>query len=86
ALKGISRPRGPMTPRAYIECLADKAITIGHQRMMHARAGITQVSQMDTDHSPFYADPATLADHICTHATAFAAADTPKPPLPSGSA
>lgn len=86
ALRGISRPRGPMPPRAYIECLADKAITIGHQRMMHSRAGITQVSRMETDHSPFYADPETLAAQLIAHAAAFAAAGTSKPPLPSGSA
>lgn len=86
ALKGISRPRGPMPPRAYIECLADKAITIGHQRMMHRRAGITQVSSMDTDHSPFFTDPATLARQIMAHATAFATAGTPTPPPRRGSA
>jgi pimeloyl-ACP methyl ester carboxylesterase len=86
ALKGISRPRGPMPPRAYIECLADKAITIGHQRMMHRRAGITQVSSMDTDHSPFFADPATLARQIMAHATAVATAGTPTPPPHRGSA
>jgi hypothetical protein len=44
-----------------VERLADRAITIGHQRMMHRRAGITHVTSMDTDHSPFYADPAALA-------------------------
>ena len=86
ALKGISRPRGPLPPRAYIECLADKAITIGHQRMMHRRAGITQVSSMDTDHSPFFADPATLARQVMGHATAFATAGTPTPPPRQGSA
>ena len=86
ALKGISRLRGPMPPRAYIECLADKAITIGHQRMMHRRAGITQVSSMDTDHSPFFADPATLARQIMAHATTLAAVGTPTPPPHRGSA
>lgn len=73
ALKAISRPRGPMPPRAYIECLADKAITIGHQRMMHRRAGITHVASMDTDHSPFYADPEALAGFLIDFARGFAA-------------
>jgi pimeloyl-ACP methyl ester carboxylesterase len=73
ALARSSQPKGALPPRAYIECLADRAITIGHQRMMYHRAGIAQVSTMDTDHSPFYADPATLATQLTGHATAFAA-------------
>lgn len=68
----MSVPKGPVPPRAYVECLADRAITINHQRMMYRRAGITQVSTMQTDHSPFYADPATLATQLAVHASAFA--------------
>jgi pimeloyl-ACP methyl ester carboxylesterase len=67
----MSVPMGPMPPRAYVECLADRAITISHQRMMHRRAGITQVSSMQTDHSPFYANPAVLAEQLIGHAPAL---------------
>lgn len=74
AFRRLPAPKGPMPPRAYIECRADKAITIGHQRMMYRRAGIAQVSSMDTDHSPFYADPTTLTAQLIAHAAAFAAA------------
>jgi len=67
----MSLPKGQMPPRAYVECLADRAITISHQRMMYRRAGILQVSSMQTDHSPFYANPAVLAEQLVGHASAL---------------
>lgn len=53
-------------PRAYIECLQDKAITIGLQRQMHAALPCEPVLTLDTSHSPFISAPAALAAHLNT--------------------
>jgi pimeloyl-ACP methyl ester carboxylesterase len=47
-------------PRVYIECLQDRAISIGAQRKFHA-ATPCEVFTLDTDHSPFFSTPDELA-------------------------
>jgi pimeloyl-ACP methyl ester carboxylesterase len=58
--------RGPpeRLPRAYIACTRDRAISLGRQREMAARASIHRVITMDTDHSPFLSAPRELASHL----------------------
>jgi pimeloyl-ACP methyl ester carboxylesterase len=47
-------------PRVYIECLQDRAISIGAQRRFHG-ANPCEVFTLDTDHSPFFSAPDELA-------------------------
>jgi len=52
-------------PRAYIECLADRAIPIALQRQMHGSHACRMVVSMDTSHSPFFSAPRELTRHLC---------------------
>ncbi|MCC2675841.1 MAG: alpha/beta hydrolase fold protein, partial [Ramlibacter sp.] len=47
--------------RVYVECLQDRAISIGAQRAMHAAMPCKRVVTMDTSHSPFLSRPHELA-------------------------
>src|SRR3990167_2297396 len=51
-------------PRAYIECLQDRAIPIALQRRMVSILPCQQVATLDTDHSPFYSAPEKLAAEL----------------------
>jgi hypothetical protein len=51
-------------PRAYIECLRDRAVTLGLQRHMLAALPCDPVLEIDTDHSPFLSRPRDLADDL----------------------
>ena len=48
-------------PRTYIECAADRAVTLESQRRMQATLPCDPVFTLDTDHSPFVSRPAELA-------------------------
>ena len=48
-------------PRAYVECLRDRAVTIGAQRQMQAALPCDPVFTLDADHSPFLSQPDQLA-------------------------
>lgn len=48
--------------RVYVECLQDRAISIGAQRSMQAAMPCRQVVTMDTSHSPFLSRPGELAN------------------------
>jgi pimeloyl-ACP methyl ester carboxylesterase len=50
-------------PRAYIECLHDRAIPLQLQRLMVA-ATPCGVTRMDTDHSPFFSAPEALCEQL----------------------
>ena len=52
----LSDERYGSVPRAYIECLQDKAISLEAQRAMVASQPCDRVVTMDTSHSPFMAD------------------------------
>ncbi|MBV9539748.1 MAG: alpha/beta fold hydrolase [Alphaproteobacteria bacterium] len=56
-----SAPKFGSLPRYYIECLKDNAISIDMQRRMHAAQPCQRVYSLDTDHSPFFSTPDTLA-------------------------
>lgn len=51
-------------PRAYIECSRDQAIRLPTQRRMHQATPCQWVITMDTGHSPFFAAPRELANHL----------------------
>lgn len=48
-------------PRAYVECLRDRALPIASQRRMQAALPCDTVLTLDTDHSPFYSAVDELA-------------------------
>ncbi len=50
--------------KVYIECLQDKAMTPGQQRMMYTLTPCDKVISMNTSHSPFLSSPQELADHL----------------------
>ncbi|MGE0741751.1 MAG: alpha/beta fold hydrolase [Hyphomonadaceae bacterium] len=51
-------------PRAYIETLQDNAVAHTLQRRMQAELPCERVITLDTDHSPFFSAPQTLADAL----------------------
>ena len=51
-------------PRAYVECVQDRAIGITAQRGMHERLPCDTVVSMQTSHSPFFSVPEELAGHL----------------------
>jgi pimeloyl-ACP methyl ester carboxylesterase len=53
-------------PRAYIECILDKALSLPRQRAMYERFPFDRVVSMETDHSPFLSAPDLLAEHLDT--------------------
>jgi pimeloyl-ACP methyl ester carboxylesterase len=51
-------------PRAYVEAVQDRAVSIELQRAMQAMLPCARVETLDTDHSPFYSAPEELADAL----------------------
>ena len=51
-------------PKAYLECLRDRGISLALQRRMHTAAAVDTVIAMDTGHMPMYAAPGRLASHL----------------------
>ena len=69
----VTRERWGRLPRAYIECLDDRAVPIELQRAMQAALPCDPVVTMDSDHSPFLCQPDLLAAHLKDIASRFAA-------------
>jgi len=67
----LSAERFGSVPRAYIECLRDRILSINLQRSMQAAAPCETVLEIDTDHSPFYSAPEELAAHLLEIAARF---------------
>ena len=57
-----SPERWGQTPRFYIECARDRAITLNLQREMQKQSPCRQTFSIDTDHSPFLSSPEQLAE------------------------
>lgn len=57
----LSPGRYGRVPRAYLECLEDRAIVIAFQRRMQQRAPCDRVAALDSGHSPFLSMPRELA-------------------------
>ena len=53
-----------LVPRAYIECSQDRTITLGAQRRMQATLPCDPVLTLAADHSPFFSQPAALAQML----------------------
>ena len=51
-------------PRAYVECVLDRAIGITAQKAMHERLQCETVISMQTSHSPFFSAPEELVGHL----------------------
>ena len=59
-----TKERFGSVPRAYIECRRDRAIGIDHQRHMLQRFDCRLLASLDSDHSPFFSDPAALVSAL----------------------
>ncbi|HEU4779927.1 MAG TPA: hypothetical protein VFS58_08610, partial [Steroidobacteraceae bacterium] len=57
----VTTQRFCSVPRAYIECLQDRTITLAAQRRMQAALPCDPVHTLDSDHSPFLSHPEELA-------------------------
>ena len=53
-------------PRAYVECLQDKALSPAAQKRMYSALPCRKVASMDTSHSPFFSAPGELAAHLAS--------------------
>jgi len=60
----ITEERAGSIRRVYVECVHDRAITIGKQREMVAARPCERVLSLDADHSPFLSCPEQLAAHL----------------------
>ena len=60
----ISEGNFGRVPRAYVECVEDRAISMKAQREMHGRLPCETVVSMETSHSPFFSRPEELARHL----------------------
>jgi pimeloyl-ACP methyl ester carboxylesterase len=57
----LSPQRYGRTPKVYIECLQDRAVTLPLQRRMVAETPCDRVFSLDSGHSPFFSQPGKLA-------------------------
>jgi hypothetical protein len=57
----VTAARFGTVPRVYVECSADRTITLPAQRRMQTRLPCDPVFTLDSDHSPFLSRPAELA-------------------------
>lgn len=73
----IAKPRGPQPPKAFVECLQDRTISLDLQRYMHRRFPMQGVLTLDCDHSPFYSAPAELTRGLSEFASIFGGAAAP---------
>lgn len=60
----VTGERWGQVPRAYIECLDDRALPIAYQRHMQAMSPCEQVVTLDSDHSPFVCSVDALSNAI----------------------
>jgi pimeloyl-ACP methyl ester carboxylesterase len=57
-----SNERLGRVPRAYIECLQDRCVSLAAQRRMQSVLPCDPVFALDSDHSPFLSQPTALAN------------------------
>ncbi len=60
----VTEDRAGAVRRIYVECVRDRAISIGKQREMWAARPCEQVLTMNADHSPFLSAPEELSEHL----------------------
>jgi hypothetical protein len=56
-------------PRAYVECLDDRALPIARQRLMCAAHPCREVLSLASGHSPFFSMPGRLVEYLARLAT-----------------
>lgn len=56
----LTREKFGQVPRVYIECLRDRAISLGIQREMYVASKCDKVFTLDCDHSPMVSRPQEL--------------------------
>jgi pimeloyl-ACP methyl ester carboxylesterase len=57
----VTAQRFGRVPRAYVECLQDRTVTLAAQQRMQAVLPCDPVFTLDSDHSPFLSHPQELA-------------------------
>jgi len=57
----VSTARFGTVPRAYVETMRDRAVSLSAQRRMLAKLPCAPVFTLDSDHSPFLSQPEALA-------------------------
>jgi pimeloyl-ACP methyl ester carboxylesterase len=62
----LAAARFGAVPKAYVVTTEDRTLTPGFQRAMLAAAGITQVAELPTSHTPMLAAPSALAAAIAS--------------------
>ncbi|MBV8933946.1 MAG: hypothetical protein JO285_15515 [Kutzneria sp.] len=67
-------------PRAYVECLNDRALGPAAQRRMHTMTRCRHVYQLAADHSPFLSDPDGLTDCLLDATARFSRGDKDRCP------
>ena len=60
----VTDQRFGRVPRTYIECSQDRTITLAAQRRMQAALPCDPVLTLAADHSPFFSQPAALAQIV----------------------
>jgi pimeloyl-ACP methyl ester carboxylesterase len=68
----VTAERWGALPRAFIECLDDRALPLALQRNLQKVLPCDPVVTLDSDHSPFLCMPAQLASHLDSIAAHFA--------------
>jgi pimeloyl-ACP methyl ester carboxylesterase len=68
----VTAKRWGTLPRAFIECLDDRALPLALQRKFQTALPCNPVVTLDSDHSPFLCMPAQLAAHLDSIANSFA--------------
>ncbi|HSZ73641.1 MAG TPA: alpha/beta fold hydrolase [Rhizomicrobium sp.] len=71
----ITDARFGRVPKAYIECLQDRAVTLPLQRRMLRDTPCDRVFSMDASHSPFFSQPERLADLLLQAVEGFGQED-----------
>jgi pimeloyl-ACP methyl ester carboxylesterase len=76
----ITPARFGQVPKAYIECLQDRAVTLELQRRMQRDTPCDRVFSLDTSHSPFFSQPERLTALLLQAVEEFERAGHPVPP------
>lgn len=60
----LTEARYGRVPRVYVACRRDRAVTYALQQRMWTETPCARVIELDTGHSPFFADPPALSDAL----------------------
>jgi pimeloyl-ACP methyl ester carboxylesterase len=71
----ITPARYGQVPKAYIECLQDRAVTLALQRRMQRDTPCDRVFALDSSHSPFFSQPERLTGLLIQAVEGFGSVD-----------